>query len=127
MYLSFTLLTIGNFIDNLGDQVVIALVTGLICVISAYFYTKEKILKAELKSEQVTNYIDNHVRLLDNKITEIQQQIIEFKEINKETTRSLAENTTAIRELKTVLNMLRDNLNHERALRQRRNYDDYDE
>jgi len=127
MYLLATLLTVGNFIDTLGDQIVIALVSCVICLVSAYFYTKEKILENKLKTEQITSYIDSNIRLLDAKIIEIQQQIIEFKEVNKETSRSLAENTAAIRELKTVLNMLKEQLNHERSLRNRRSHDEYED
>lgn len=127
MHLLTTLLTVGNFIDSLGDQIVIAIISAIVCLVTAYFYTKEKILKVESKTEQMTAYIDNNIRLIETKITNINTELNEFKEVNRETSRSLAENTGAIRELKTVLNMLKEQLNHERALRNRRAIDDSEE
>lgn len=127
MHLLTTLLTVGNFIDSLGDQIVIAIISAIVCLVTAYFYTKEKILKVESKTEQMTAYIDNNIRLIETKITNINTELNEFKEVNRETSRSLAENTGAIRELKTVLNMLKEQLNHERALRNRRVIDDSEE
>jgi len=127
MYLLTQLLTIGSFIDTMGEQIFLALISCGVCIFSGYIFVREKVLKNELKTEQVTQYIDTKVEVLENKIMEIQSDIIDFKEINKETSKSLTENTAAMRELKSVLNMLKEQLNHERSLRNRKYKEDNEE
>lgn len=120
------LLTIGSFIDTLGDQVIIALVSCVICFVTGYIFVREKILKNELKTDQMTSYIDGHVKLLENKVLELQSDITDFKEINRDTARSLTENTVAIRELKSVMSMIKEQLNYS-SNRNRRRLEDNDD
>lgn len=117
-------LTVGSFIDSLGETIIATLLSGAAGLITAYVMIREKLIKNEVKNNQIVAYVDSKYQLLENKIGELQKDISDFKEINKETAKSLTENTAAIRELKLVLNMLREQLNNDRKSNRKNLLDD---
>lgn len=105
-----TLLTVSSIFDNISTDLISGVVASLATIITGYIVIRERILKSEIKLENVYDYIDQRNQLLDSKIKELQSDILDFKEINKEASKSLAENTAAIRELKFVLTILQEQL-----------------
>lgn len=101
------------------DEIIGIIVTIGISMVTSYVFIREKLLKNELKNEQLKEYIDGNLRLVDSKIIDIQKDLIEFKELNRDTARSLQETTGAIRELKVVLEILKDDLDDIKAIRNR--------
>jgi len=101
------LLSIGGLIDSLDGETLVALCTGIGALVTGYVLMKEKLVKNELKTENILSYIDSKVELLTMEMNKMKEDIVDFKEINKETSKSLTENTSAVRELKIVLNMLK--------------------
>jgi len=124
MVLLTQFLTVGNFIDSIGPDLLIALGSIAFTIFGAYILMREKLLKNEIKTEQITQYIDNQITILENKIQDVEVDVMEFKDANKEITKSLSENTAAIRELKSVLNLLIKQLNLERNYFRNRDEDD---
>lgn len=102
---SFDLLT--NIFGIDGDSLM-AIVTIAGGILASYILMKEKLVKNEVKSEQLLNYIDSKVELLTSELNKVKEDIVEFKEINKETSKSLIDNAAAIRELKVVLNIFKN-------------------
>lgn len=97
----------------LSNELLIALVSSAVTVITGYIVLRERLLKTEMKLENIYDYIDNRNTIIENKIKDLQTDLVEFKDINKESTKSLAENTAAINELKIVLKMVTERLqNH---------------
>lgn len=100
----------SSIFDNISTDLISGLVASIATIITGYIVIRERILKSEIKLENIYDYIDGRNELLDSKIKELQQDIYDFKEINKEASKSLAENTAAIRELKFVLTILQEQL-----------------
>lgn len=105
-----TLLLDSNIFSTIGNEVLLSVGSMVVSVISAYFIMRERIVKNEVKTDGIVNYIDRKNEVLDNKIKELQDDINEFKLLNKETSNSLIENTAAIRELRVVLDLLKEQL-----------------
>lgn len=100
----------SSIFDNISTDLISGLIASIATIITGYIVIRERILKSEIKLENVYDYIDGRNELLDSKIKELQQDIYDFKEINREASKSLAENTAAIRELKFVLTILQEQL-----------------
>jgi hypothetical protein len=100
----------GSIFDNISTDLISGLIASIATIITGYIVIRERILKSEIKLDNVYDYIDGRNELLNARIKELQDDILDFKEINKETSKSLAENTTAIRELKIVLTILQEQL-----------------
>jgi len=99
-----------GIIQGLGNDILVSIGAAAASLIGGYILIRERILKNELKTNAMSEYIDGKYQLLENKIAELQKDILEFKQLNKETTNSLIENTAAIRELKAVLYILKEQL-----------------
>lgn len=97
-------------LSNIGTDLIIGIGSALSTLVGGYMVIRERILKSEIKLENIYDYIDQRNELIDARIKNIEEDMHEFKEINKETTKSLTENTQAIRELKFVLTVLREQL-----------------
>lgn len=82
----------------------------VISAVTSYIVMRERILKTELKYEQLKQYIDGQYRLIDSKIIEIQKDIIDFKDLNKELTKSLNDTAGAMEKLSGILEILKDDL-----------------
>jgi cell division protein FtsB len=104
------LLEASNVFGSVNSDFIIALISSATTVITGYIILRERLLKTEVKLENVYDYIDNRNQVIENKIKELKDDISEFKDINKETAKSLAENTAAIKELKIVLNIVTEKL-----------------
>lgn len=107
IFFNFFILSVSNLLTSLDGDTLVAIITGLGGLITAYVLMKEKLVKNELKTENVISYIDSKIEVLTTEMNQMKKDIVEFKEINKETSRSMIENTSAVRELKLVLSMLR--------------------
>jgi len=99
-----------TFTQNLGVELIVSAIATIGTVITSYIIIRERIVKNELKIENIYEYINSRDQIRENEIKELKEDISDFKEINRETTKSLSENTAAIRELKFVLDILRDRL-----------------
>jgi hypothetical protein len=99
-----------SIFDNISTDLISGLIASIATIITGYIVIRERILKSEIKLDNIYDYIDGRNELLDSKIKELQQDIYDFKEINKEASKSLADNTAAIRELKFVLTILQEQL-----------------
>lgn len=95
---------------NFSTDLLIAIVSSAASLVTAYIVMRERLLKIEVKLENVYEYIDNRNDLIDSKMKDLQEDIQDFKVLNKETTKSLAENTAAIQELKIVLKLVTEKL-----------------
>lgn len=100
----------ANILQGVGNEILTSLGAAIISITGGYILIRERILKNEMKTNSMTNYIDSKYELLENRIGELQKDIAEFKELNKETSKALADNTMAIRELRVVLDMLKEQL-----------------
>ncbi len=100
----------SQIIQGVGNDFLMSLGAAVVSLVGGYIIIRERILKTELKTNAMTDYIDGKYRLLENKIAELQEDITEFKMLNKETAKSLTENTAAIRELKAVMYILKEQL-----------------
>lgn len=103
-------LATSSIFDNISSDLISALVATAVTVVTGYIVIRERILKTEIKIENIYNYIDGRNELFDAKVKDLQNDISDFKEINKEASKSLAENTAAIKELKFVLTVLQEQL-----------------
>jgi H+/gluconate symporter-like permease len=99
-----------SIFDNISTDLISGFIASIATIVTGYIVIRERILKSEIKLENVYDYIDGRNELLDSKIKELQEDISDFKEINKEASKSLSENTVAIRELKFVLTILQEQL-----------------
>lgn len=105
-----SLLQATGVLGVISNEVLIALLSSAATVITGYIILRERLLKTEMKLENIYDYIDNRNTIIENKLTGLQDDLIDFKDINKETAKSLAENTAAINELKIVLKMVTERL-----------------
>jgi hypothetical protein len=103
-------MVLASIIQTLGGDIIVGIGASIATMIGGYVIVRERLLKNEIKIDNVYSYIDSRSELLESKIKDLASDIAEFKDLNKETTKSLSENTTAIRELKFVLNVLKDQL-----------------
>lgn len=104
------LLQANGVLGFISNEVLIALLSSAATVITGYIILRERLLKTEMKLENIYDYVDNRNTIIENKIKDVQGDLVEFKDMHKETAKSLAENTAAINELKIVLKMVTERL-----------------
>ncbi|MFT3908308.1 MAG: hypothetical protein QM737_02695 [Ferruginibacter sp.] len=99
-----------NLLGLISNEVLIALVSSSVTVVTGYIVLRERLLKTEMKLENVYDYIDNRNTITDNKLKAIEDDLQDMKELHKDASKSLAENTVAINELRVVLKMVTEKL-----------------
>lgn len=99
-----------NILSFIGNDLIFFAITYITTLVTGYIVLRERLVKTELKLENVYEYINNRNELLENKIKDLQGDLEEFKQINKEATKTLYENTVSVNELKIMLRIVSEKL-----------------
>lgn len=99
-----------HLLATIGNDVLFFAISWVTSVLTGYILLRERLVKTEMKLENLYEYFNNRNELLDNKIKDLQNNLEETKAVNKEVTKKLNENTQSVNELKIILNVVNERL-----------------
>ena len=99
-----------GILSGIGSDLIIGIVSSIATLVAGYIIIRERILKNELRLENVYDYIDAKNNLIDNKVESIKNEVVSLKELSKEQGKTLNESVSTIKEVKAVLDIVKENL-----------------
>lgn len=99
-----------GILASISNDFLLTIISSVTTLVTGYIILRERLVKTELKLNNLHDYINSRNELLETKMSGLREDLIEFKEINKdftirlnETTKTLNDSMGSIRELKILL------------------------
>lgn len=108
--INVTLLFSNNMLLLFSNDMLFFIITYVTSLITGYIVLRERLVKTEIRLDNVYDYINNRNELLETKIKALVEDLEEFRQISKEATKTLYENTVSVNELKIMLRIVSEKL-----------------